>query len=104
MTRASRARFAGDFQLRYRSHVHDHGMTSEQILTYDRAWYPFSLLLPYLSWVNHKWFEWNELNPGRSVHGAKEHADFDRWLEQLIPRLDALTCECHAKMAPSRSR
>jgi hypothetical protein len=90
-------------KLRYRAYAYDHGMTSEQILAHDKACYPFSLLVPYLPWLNHKWLEWNELNPGRSVHGAKEHADFDRWLEQLIPRLDALTCECHAKMAPSRS-
>ena len=85
-----------DFQLRYGSYARDHGMTSEQMLAHDKKCYPFALLTPYLLWVSRKWFEWGELNPGRKIYSAQEAANFDRWLGQLTPASDALTCECHA--------
>ncbi len=77
-------------------------MTTEQIRAYDRGLCPDSLLLPYLSWLSRRWCEWGQLNPGRTVHGPGEHAEFDRWLEQLMPSLNAITCECHLKMASVR--
>lgn len=103
MTRRSRVQFAGDTQLRYRAYARDHGMTPEQIRSNDREICPDSLLLPYLSWLSKKWYEWGKLNPDRAIRGPKEHADFDRWLEELTPGLNAITCECHMRLARRRT-
>lgn len=95
--RRSRVQFSGDARLRYRAYAFDHNMTVEQIRTFDRALCPSALLLPYVSWLSYKWYEWGKLNPDRTIHGPKENVDFDQWLEQLTPSLDATTCECHMK-------
>jgi hypothetical protein len=104
MPRRSRIQFTGDTQLRYRAYARDHGMTPDQIHTHDRELCPDALLLPYLSWLNRKWYEWGILNPGRAARGPKEHVEFDRWLEQLAPALNAITCECHVKLGSIRRR
>lgn len=101
-THRSKIQFAGDTQLRYRGYARDHSMTPEQIRANDREICPDSLLLPYLSWLSKKWYEWGKLNPDRTIHGPKEHADFDRWLEKLTPSANAITCECHVKLASMR--
>lgn len=95
-------RYAGrksrdDFQLRYGIYARDHGMTSEQMLAHDKKCYPFALLTPYLLWTSRKWVEWGELNPGRKIYSTQEKANFDRWLGQLVPGSDVLTCECHSQ-------
>jgi hypothetical protein len=101
--RANSARFKGDFQLRYGAYSRDHGMTREQMLVYDRRCYPFTLLTPYFHWLSGKRLEWERLNPGRRVESGKEHADFGRWLEQLAPYSNAITCECHVNALRSFS-
>jgi hypothetical protein len=98
MARFSRVQFRGDTQLRYRAYARDHGMTSEEIRAHDKRCCPSTLLLPYMSWLSRKWFEWGQVNPGRTIHGAKENVNFDRWLELLVPGLDAVTCECHVNL------
>ena len=103
-TGRSRIQFRGDTQLRYRAYARDHSMTQEQMRTNDREMCPDSLLLPYLAWLSRKWYDWGKLNPDRTIRGAKEHADFDRWLEQLTPSSNAITCECHLKLASMRHR
>jgi hypothetical protein len=102
--RRSRIQFRGDTRLRYSAYACDHSMTPEQIRAHDREVCPDSLLLPYLSWLSRQWYEWGRLNPGRTTRGPNEHADFDRWLQQLIPSSNAITCECHAKLPASRHR
>jgi hypothetical protein len=98
LMRANRTRFRGDFQLRYAAYARDHGMTSEQMLTHDKTCFPFALLKPYLQWVSSKWLVWYQLNPGRTLHSAREEAEFDSWLKEQAPVLDAFTCECHEKI------
>lgn len=93
-----RARSTGDFQLRYRAYARDHGMSSERMLTHDRECCPNALLKPYLLWLSRKRFEWGQLNPDRVVHSVKEDAEFERWLDQILPASDAITCECHVKL------
>jgi hypothetical protein len=100
--RHSRIQFKGDTRLRYAAYARDHGMTPEQIRSYDRELCPTALLLPYMSWLSRRWYEWGKLNPDRASRGPKEHVDFDRWLEQMTPALDAITCECHIKLAAVR--
>lgn len=102
--RRSRIQFSGDTQLRYRAYARDHSMTPEQIRAHDREVCPDSLLLPYLSWLSRKWYEWGKLNPARTARGPKEHADFDQWLEQLVPASNAINCECHMKLPAIRHR
>ena len=102
--RRSRIQFSGDTQLRYRAYARDHSMTPEQIRAHDREVCPDSLLLPYLSWLSLKWYEWGRLNPARTARGPKEHADFDQWLEQLVPASNAINCECHMKLPAIRHR
>ncbi len=77
-------------------------MTVEQMRAYDRALCPTALLLPYGTWLSLKWYEWGKLNPARTIRGAKENAEFDRWLEELVPSLNAINCECHAKLVSLR--
>lgn len=93
----------GDFQLRYRAYARDHGMTSEQMLAYDKKCYPYALLTPYLFWISQKWLEWGALHPQAKIYSAKEESGFERWLEELIPASDALTCKCHlTNLSPQR--
>jgi hypothetical protein len=84
-----------DFQLRYGIYARHHGMTSEQMRAHDKKCYPYALLTPYLLWTSRMWADWGELNPGRKIYSTQAKADFDRWLEQLVPESDVLTCECH---------
>ncbi len=100
--RRSRVQFHGDTQLRYRAYAIDHCMTPEHIRAHDRELCPDALLLPYVSWLSRKWHEWDKLNPDRTLRGPREHVDFDRWLEELTPALDAITCECHVKLTSMR--
>ena len=91
--------FHGNSRLRYAAYARNHGMSPEQIRTLDRELCPTALLLPYVAWLNRKWYDWDVLNPGRPEHGPAEHRDFDRWIEQLTPSLNAITCECHIKLS-----
>jgi hypothetical protein len=86
----------GDFQLRYRAYAYDHGMTPDQMLAHDKKCCPFALLTPYLFWISRKWLEWGRLYPGGVIYSTKETARFEKWLKELAPTSDALTCECHA--------
>jgi hypothetical protein len=98
MKRVSRVQFRGDTQLRYLAYARDHCMNSDEMVEHDKGCCPSTLLLPYISWLSRKWFEWDQLNPGRTTHGAKDNVEFDQWIERLIPSLDAITCECHLNL------
>ena len=102
--RTGRTRYKGDFQLRYCAYARDHGMTSEQMLVLDKDRCPDALLTPYFLWLSGKWFEWGQLNPDREVHGVKEEAEFERWLDQRAPASDGFTCECHMTLSVSGHR
>ncbi len=102
--RAGQVRVTGNFQLRYRAYARDHGMSPEQMLSHDRGCCPDSLLKPYFLWLSRKWYEWGRLAPEQPFHGIKEEAAFERWLDQLIPASDAVTCECHLKLIRPRHR
>jgi hypothetical protein len=88
--------FTGDFQFRYRAYARDHGMTPDQMLAHDKRCHPCTLLTPYLFWISLKWLEWGQLRPGRVIRSTEEAANFETWLEELVPDSDALTCQCHA--------
>ena len=87
----------GNFQSCFEMYARDHGMTQEQMRAHDRARYPATMLTPFFHWLSGKRLEWTRLNPGRTLESGKDHADFERWLGQLEPRLDSLTCECHIR-------
>jgi hypothetical protein len=87
--------FAGNFQLRYKVYARDHGMTERQMLAYDKKCYPSALLTPYLLWVSRQWFEWGKLHPRTKLYSSTEDYAFEKWLTELVPSSDALTCECH---------
>jgi hypothetical protein len=95
-----RTRFSGDFQFRYRVYARDHSMTPEQMLGHDGECCPYALLKPYFLWLSCKRFEWGQQNPNHGVHGVKEEAEFEHWLDQIAPASNALTCECHLKLNP----
>lgn len=97
MAHTRKIRSRADFQRRYNAYARDHGMTPEQMLSYDRQCCPDALLKPYLFWISDKRLAWNVLH-SRSAGSIAETADFDRWLDRLSPGLDVLTCECHKKM------
>jgi hypothetical protein len=91
-------RSRADFQRRYNAYARDHDMTPERILSYDRQCCPDALLKPYLLWLSDKGLAWDTLRSGPA--GSFTEVDFDQWLDSLSPGLDALTCECHRKLAP----
>jgi hypothetical protein len=70
-------------------------MTPDQMLAYDKRCYPFALLTSYLLWASRKWHEWGQSHPGAAIYSVKETGSFEKWLEELVPKSDALTCECH---------
>lgn len=92
MTHVRRARSKIDFQRRYQAYAHNHGMTSEQMLAYDKQFYPDARLSPFLLWCSCKKFEWSSSHPGSD---PELHVEFDPWLDSLVPVADVLTCECH---------
>lgn len=100
--RVSRLRPTGDLRLRYEAYAHDHGMTREQMRDLDRSCYPDTMLTPFFHWLSLKKLEWIQLNPGRTLQNGKDHVDFDRWLGQLRPKSNVLTCECHGKYMSRR--
>jgi len=88
-------RSRASFQSRYAAYAQNHGMTSEQMRMHDRQCHPDTMLTPFLFWVSLKRLEWNRLHPDRQVQSRMEPVEFDRWLQQLEPTSNALTCECH---------
>ena len=63
----------------------------------DRSCYPDAMLTPFFHWLSGKKLEWVGLNPERMLQSRKDHVDFEQWLGQLEPKLNALTCSCHGK-------
>jgi hypothetical protein len=100
--RVSRLRSAGNLRTRYAAYACDHGMTPEQIRGLDRSCYPDAMLTPFFLWLSGKKLEWLRLNPERTLQSGKDYVDFERWLEQLEPKSNALTCECHGKYTSPR--
>ncbi len=97
-----RMRSNGDFRGRFEAYARDHGMTPEQMRSHDRACFPDTMLTPFFHWLSGKKLEWIRLNPGRKLESGKDHADFERWLGQLEPKADSLTCECHIRFVLPR--
>lgn len=95
--RVSRVGYSGNHRFRYNAYARDHGMTSEQMRDLDRSCYPDAMLTPFFLWLSEKKLEWIGLNPERTLQSGRDHADFERWLGQLEPKSNALTCECHGK-------
>lgn len=81
---------------RYEAYARNHGMTSYQMRMHDRQCFPDTMLTPFLFWLSSRRLEWNKLHPERQIQMGIEPIEFDRWLLQLQPTCDALTCECHA--------
>lgn len=100
--RVSRLRATGNLRIRYSAYARDHGMASEQMRDLDRSCYPDTMLTPFFHWLSGKKLEWIRLNPGRTLESGKDHADFERWLEQQEPKSNALSCECHRKYTSGR--
>jgi hypothetical protein len=94
-----RMRSSVNFQSRYAAYAHNHGMTSEQMRMHDRQCYPDAMLTPFLFWLSLKRLEWNRLHPDRQIQSGIEPVEFARWLQQLEPTSNALTCECHVGTA-----
>jgi len=102
MGSARNAKSRADFQRRYDAYARNHGMTREQMLAHDRECCPEALLTPYLQWLSDKRIEWDTLCSRQSAAGSGATTDFDRWLDDLNPTLNTLTCECHRKLARGR--
>jgi len=100
--RVTRLRSTGNLRVRYAAYARDHSMTSEQMRDLDRSYYPDTMLTPFFHWLSGKKLEWIRLNPERTLQGGKDHVDFERWLGQLEPKSNALTCECHGKYTSRR--
>ncbi len=100
--RVNRLRTAGTFQARFNAYARDHAMTAEQMQGLDRAIYPDAMLTPFFHWLSGKKLEWVRLHPGRTLQSGKDNVDFERWLTQLEPTSNALTCECHGKYMKRR--
>ena len=90
-----RMRSSANFQSRYEAYARNHGMTLEQMRTHDKRSYPDTMLTPYLFWLNLRRLDWNQLHPDHLIHSGAEPIEFDRWLQELQPASNALTCECH---------
>jgi len=100
--RVSRLRSTGNLQACYVAYACDHSMTPEQMRSLDRSCYPDTMLTPFLLWLSDKKLEWLRLNPERTLQSGKDHVDFERWLAQLEPKSNALTCACHGKYTSPR--
>jgi len=92
-----RMRTNGDFRSRFEAYARDHRMAPEQMRAHDRTCYPDTMLTPFFHWISGRKLEWLRLNPGRKLESGKDQADFERWLGQLEPKSDSLTCECHIR-------
>jgi hypothetical protein len=90
-----RMRSRAPLQNRYEAYARNHGMTSEQMRNHDKQCFPDTMLTPYLFWLSSKRLAWNQLHPENQTQMGAEPIEFDRWLQQLRPTSNALTCECH---------
>lgn len=90
-----RMRSRAPHQSRYEAYARNHEMTSYQMRMHDKQCFPDAMLTPYLLWLSSKRLEWNQLHAERRIQLGAEPIEFDRWLLQLQPTCDALTCECH---------